>query len=74
MAFTPKVLRDKCIGAASCVAVAPKTFKLDGENKAVVIQATGDPDTDEAILLAAQSCPTAAIEVYDQDGKKIWPL
>jgi ferredoxin len=56
------------------VAVAPKTFKLDDQNKAVVIQTTGDSDTDEAILLAAQSCPTAAIEVYDQDGKKIWPL
>lgn len=74
MPYKPVVLRDKCIGAASCVAVAPKTFKLDDQNKAVVIQATGDADTDEAILLAAQSCPTAAIEVYDQDGKKIWPL
>lgn len=72
MAYSAKVLRDKCIGAASCVAVAPKTFKLDGENKAVVL--TGDHDEDQAILLAAQSCPTAAIEVYDQDGKKIWPL
>lgn len=72
MAYSVKVLRDKCIGAASCVAVAPKTFKLDGENKAVVL--TGDHDEDQAILLAAQSCPTAAIEVYDQDGKKIWPL
>ena len=70
--YKVKVLRDKCIGAASCVAVAPKTFKLDAENKAVVL--TGDPDEDKAILLAAQSCPTAAIEVYDQDGKKIWPL
>lgn len=74
MVYKPVVLRDKCIGAASCVAVAPKTFKLDDQNKAVVIQTTGDPDTDEAILLAAQSCPTAAIEVYDQNGKKIWPL
>lgn len=74
MAYSTKVLRDKCIGAASCVAVAPKTFKLDGQNKAIVLTTTGDPDTDDAILLAAQSCPTAAIEVYDQDGKKIWPL
>lgn len=74
MPYKSVVLRDKCIGAASCVAVAPKTFKLDDQNKAVVIQTTGDPDTDEAILLAAQSCPTAAIEVYDQAGKKIWPL
>lgn len=72
MSYITKVLRDKCIGAASCVAVAPKTFKLDSENKAVVL--TGDHDEDQAILLAAQSCPTAAIEVYDQDGKKVWPL
>ena len=74
MSYTPKVLRDKCIGAASCVAVAPKTFKLDDQNKAVIIKATGDKDADDAILLAAQSCPTAAIEVYDQSGKKIWPI
>lgn len=74
MPYSVKVLRDKCIGAASCVAVAPGTFKLDSENKAVVIQTTGDPDADEDILLAAQSCPTAAIEVYDKDGKKLWPL
>lgn len=74
MPYSSKVLRDKCIGAASCVAVAPKTFKLDDQNKAVVIRQTGDPDTDDAILLAAQSCPTAAIEVFDKDGKKIWPL
>ncbi len=72
MPYKPAVLRDKCIGAASCVAVASKTFKLDDQNKAVVL--TGDLDDDQAILLAAQSCPTAAIEVYDQDGKKIWPL
>lgn len=74
MPYKLVVLRDKCIGAASCVAVAPKTFKLDDQNKAIVIQTTGDPDTDEAILLAAQSCPTTAIEVFDQDGKKLWPL
>lgn len=74
MPYKTVVLRDKCIGAASCVAVAPKTFKLDDQNKAVIIKSTGDKDTDDAILLAAQSCPTAAIEVYDKDGKKIWPL
>ena len=74
MAYITKVILDKCIGAASCVAVAPKTFKLDDQNKAVVIQQTGDPDTDDEILLAAQSCTTAAIEVFNPSGKKIWPL
>lgn len=63
--------RAKCIGAGSCVAVAPGVFQLDGENLAYVI----DPDsTDEdTILLAAQSCPVLAIELYDEAGKKIFP-
>lgn len=74
MSYSAKVLRDKCIGAASCVAVAPYTFKLDDKNIAVVIKSTGNKDEDDAILLAAQSCPTAAIEVYDENGKKLWPL
>jgi len=74
MSYTSKVLRDKCIGAASCVAVAPNTFKLDDKNIAVVIKSTGNKDEDDAILLSAQSCPTAAIEVYDENGKKIWPI
>jgi ferredoxin len=70
--YTVKVLRDKCIGAASCVAVAPKAYKLDGEQKAVVLLTVGE-ETDENLLLSAQSCPTAAIEVYDEKGVKIWP-
>jgi len=67
-----RVIRGKCIGAASCVAIAAKTFKLDKEDKAVVL--SQDQDSDDDKLLAAQSCPTGAIEVIDsQTGKKIWP-
>jgi len=66
------VLRNKCIGAASCVAIAAKTFKLDREQKAVVL--SQDADSDDDMLLAAQSCPTAAIVVTDENGKQIWPL
>ena len=64
--------RDECIGAASCVAVAPGTFQLDEENLAYLV----DPDVydDETLLLAAQSCPVNAISIYDENGKKIWPL
>ncbi len=36
MPYKVKVDRDLCIGAASCVAVAPKTFELDNEGKAVI--------------------------------------
>lgn len=70
--YKVRVLRDKCIGAASCVAIAAKTFKLDKEQKAVVLSQTDDSDDDK--LLAAQSCPTAAIVVTDENGRQIWPL
>lgn len=63
--------RELCIGAASCVAVAGRTFYMDEENKAVVIEPWSD-DTD-TILLAAQSCPVLAIKVIDEDGNQLYP-
>jgi ferredoxin len=69
--YKVQVLRDKCIGAASCVAVSPAVFQLDTENKAVV--AEGAQDATENVLLAAQSCPTKAIVIMDETGKQVWP-
>ena len=73
---TPKIAkivvdRDLCIGAASCVAIAPGVFALDEENKAYVVNPEGADN--ETILLAAQSCPTRAIILLDKDGNQIWP-
>jgi len=65
-----EVKRDLCIGAASCVAVAPETFALDDENIAIVKNPAGNPD--ETILMAAQACPTKAIYVFERD-KQVWP-
>lgn len=70
--YQVKVINDKCIGAASCVAVAAMTFRLNDANKADILDQDGN--LDEEKLLAAQSCPTAAIEVIDiQTGEKVWP-
>lgn len=70
--YQVKVIRDLCIGAASCVAVSPDTFELDGENKALVKKES--TDTPENILMAAQSCPTKAIIIIDTEtGKQVWP-
>ena len=63
--------RELCIGAASCVAIAPGVFQLDEENKAYVVSPEGADD--ETILLAAKSCPTRAILVFDEDGNQIYP-
>ena len=64
--------RDLCIGAASCVALAVKTFALDNENKAIIL--SDDQDTAEAIRLAAESCPTKAIILHDiETGEQEYP-
>ncbi len=69
--YRVKVIRSKCIGAASCVAVAPKVFVLDDKNLAYVIS---EDELDDTKLLAAQSCPTAAIEIENiETGEKVWP-
>lgn len=63
--------RAKCIGANSCVVVAPGVFQLDEENLAYVT----DPNSadDDTIMLAAQSCPVLAVLLYDENGKKLFP-
>ncbi len=68
--FRVVVDRDLCIGAASCVALAPTVFELDNEAKAVVKSLEA---TDEEMLAAAQSCPTQAIFVYDEEGNQLYP-
>ncbi|HXI03400.1 MAG TPA: ferredoxin [Candidatus Saccharimonadales bacterium] len=64
--------RPKCIGAANCTGMAPKTFQLDPAKKAVVKDPAGHED---AILFeAAESCPTEAISLYDEKtGEKLFP-
>ncbi len=64
--------RNLCIGAGSCVAVAPNTFALDDENKAVILE-TIEQETIETIILAAQSCPVKAIIIEDEKGQRVWP-
>ena len=57
--------RAECIGSGQCAIVAPRAFRLDDAMKAVVI----DPAAEslDAILEAAEICPTQAI--YVSQGK-----
>jgi len=66
-----KVDRDLCIGVSNCVAIAPTVFKLDEENKAVVL----DPSSvnDQTLLEAAESCPEKAIIIEDDEGHQLYP-
>ena len=87
--YKVKVDRDLCIGAGSCVAVAPKVYELDEEGKAVFLKKDGTKtsdltnyedlnDTEQNILNSAKSCPVNAIvivEVDDQGNeiRQVWP-
>ena len=54
------------------MALAAKTFALDSENKAIILEEDGD-DT-EAIKLAAESCPTKAIILENiETGEQEYP-
>ena len=64
--------KDTCIGAASCVAIAPEVFDLDDEGKAFVKEGADISDV-EMVMDAARSCPVSAISVFDEDGNKVFP-
>lgn len=66
-----KVDRELCIGVSNCVALAPTVFRLDDQNKVVLI----DPDSvdEETLMEAAKSCPENAIIIEDDDGNQLYP-
>lgn len=65
--------RDLCTGAVVCSLIAPNTFAMDEENKAVLIHSV-EVDSDDVILAAAQSCPALAIIIKDAEtGEQIFP-
>ena len=64
--------RNACISAATCVVVSPEAFDLDEDGIAIV--KNGALKVDEStLLIAAQSCPTQAILLFDENDKQIFP-
>lgn len=70
--LTVTVDRNLCIGAASCIAVAPKAYVLDSEAKAVILD-TANEESEQTIIESAKACPVAAIIIHDDSGKQIYP-
>lgn len=70
--LTMHIDRSLCIGAATCVAMAPKAWALDDEAKAIILD-TSEEETDAALLEAAKSCPVMAIFLTDDTGKQVYP-
>ncbi len=74
--------RPDCIGCAACVAVNPKHWVMNEDNKADIIGAPRRPDGWEEIEIeqddfeadkaAAESCPVNVIHLKNKDsGEKI---
>lgn len=70
--YTVSINRDLCIGAATCVALAPDVFTLDSEAKAIILD-TGVGASGDILIEAARGCPTAAISIIDAAGNKVAP-
>ena len=70
--LTMRIERNLCIGAATCVALAPKAWALDDEAKAIILDTCGQ-ESDEMLIEAARSCPVLAIFITDETGKQVFP-
>ncbi|OGG24360.1 hypothetical protein A3A79_04210 [Candidatus Gottesmanbacteria bacterium RIFCSPLOWO2_01_FULL_43_11b] len=70
--WTMRIDRGLCIGAATCIALAPKAWALDDEAKAIILD-TASEETDDTLLEAAKGCPVMAIFITDEIGKQIYP-
>jgi ferredoxin len=66
-----KVDRELCSGVSNCVAIAPTVFKLDDQNKAVVLDFSSVDE--ETLIEAAKSCPENAIILEDEEGNQLYP-
>lgn len=67
------IIKKKCIGASSCVAISENIYKINDQNIAEFIESgSEDPTT---LLLSAQACPTKAILIHDViTNQQLWPL
>lgn len=70
--LTMKIDRSLCIGAATCVAMAPKAWALDDEAKAIIID-TAAEENDQSLIESAKGCPVMAITIFDENGKQLYP-
>lgn len=69
--YTIKYDRSKCIGAGNCVKLAPESWELDSDGIAKQKKKSLTETELDKNVKAAKSCPTQAIEIYDEKNKKI---
>ena len=68
MAIEIQVSRARCIASKACINRAPGVFELDPSRVSSVHNPDGEPL--DAVIEAAEACPTGAITVF-LDGEKL---
>lgn len=66
-----RVIKDACIGCGSCSAICPDVFDM-GDDGFAFANPENDVVTEELnvdIMDALESCPTSAIELYEDEKK-----
>ena len=63
--------RSVCQGSGLCVGMAPEFFALDGTYRSAPLQEI--VDADDAVLDAAECCPTEAITIMDAETNEPGP-
>ncbi|GGO79923.1 ferredoxin [Nonomuraea cavernae] len=68
MGFEVRVDKDVCISSGKCVADAPAAFRFDDDE--IAEPAAGvSALSDDHLVEIARSCPSGAIQVFDQGAE-----
>jgi ferredoxin len=68
MTYTVEIDEDACSAHGDCADLAPEVFEVDDVARVI---GTGP---DELLLAAAETCPTTAIRIVDQQtGEQVYP-
>lgn len=63
--------REKCTGAAACVTLAPDTWQLDLDGKAICKKSEFTEGELQKQMDVAEACPVSCIHIEDEEGNRL---
>ena len=65
-----EVDKNLCMGCGTCAVLAPNAFEINEDGHSSVKDTWREVD-DETLINTAKSCPSMAINLYDEEENKI---